>query len=247
MSLFLLILMSGLGEWWFIVSKKLMMNNYSENGMLPVMDGLICWLDGRDYVDGESLWKDRSGNKKNATLSDITGIKKNSSLYFKGFGNIENPTYDLNEYTIELNFKNLHTGYWCGLWGNFDGSGGNSVILNSKNKIGGYPYNVHNGWSTFTPTDEYTLTCVYKNNVIDFYVDTVWANKMENIQTSKADFLVICGRKPNNTTTTTTTSSDNRLNEWRSFKIYNRALTEEEIQHNYLYEQSIERGEQYVR
>lgn len=28
-----------------------------------------------------------------------------------------------------------------------------------------------------------------------------------------------------------------------TFKIYNRALTEEEIQHNYLYEQSIERGE----
>lgn len=30
------------------MSKKLLMNHASNNGLLPIMDGLICWLDGSD-------------------------------------------------------------------------------------------------------------------------------------------------------------------------------------------------------
>ena len=40
----------------------------------PTTDGLLCWLDARDYISGDS-WKDRSGNN---TRVSVTNLKRNN-------------------------------------------------------------------------------------------------------------------------------------------------------------------------
>lgn len=223
--------------------KKLLMNNYSENRTMPVMDGLVCWLDGRDYITGGTIWRDRSGHNKNATLTNNSGIKKNNCLYYRGAGNIENPTLNLESYTVEIYLKDLSTGYWNGLYGNTSGSSGTSIYITGRNfgGVNGYPRGLYVPLNSVN--SKAILSVVYEKNSVSVYSNGIFIAKWHiNIPPSTAKYFVICARKPNVTNDNTDTFADDRLNEWYSFKIYNRALTEKEIQQNYLYEQSIERG-----
>lgn len=223
--------------------KKLLMNNYSENRTMPVMDGLVCWLDGRDYITGGTIWRDRSGHNKNATLTNNSGIKKNNCLYYRGAGNIENPTLNLESYTVEIYLKDLSTGYWNGLYGNTSGSSGTSIYITERDfgDVNGYPrLNYVNIANKINPA---ILSVVYEKDSVSFYLNgSLIKKEIYSLMPSTAKYFVICARKPNVANDNTDTFTDDRLNEWYSFKIYNRALTEKEIQQNYLYEQSIERG-----
>lgn len=225
------------------MAKKLLMNNYSENGLMPTIDGLVCWLDGRDYVTGETIWRDRSGNNKDAILTNSSGVKKNNYLYYRGAGNIDNPTLNLESYTVEIYLKDLSTGYWNGLYGNTSGSSGTSIYITGRN-FGGvkwYPLGIHVPLNSVN--SKAILSVVYEKNSVSVYSNGIFIAKWHiNIPPSTAKYFVICARKPNDAGINTDTFTDGRLNEWYSFKIYNRALTEKEIQQNYLYEQSIERG-----
>lgn len=49
-----------------------MMNNQSENGLSPVRDGLICWLDGRDGKGRETIWRDKTENNNDFELRGFT-------------------------------------------------------------------------------------------------------------------------------------------------------------------------------
>lgn len=88
--------------------KKLMMNNYSENGLIPVMDGLICWLDGRDGKGTDTIWKDRSKNGNDFELNGFTftgdngwtGRNLKTNFHEYAISKISLPT----EYTIEVDF-----------------------------------------------------------------------------------------------------------------------------------------------
>ena len=51
------------------------------------------------------------------------------------------------------------------------------------------------------------------------------------------------GRKPNAVTEDTNTGADYLANKWYYIRIYNKALTEEEVLNNYNYELSLTRGE----
>lgn len=241
MSLFSLIRLNG----WvgaYLMSKKLLMNYASNNGLLPVMDGLICWLDGRWYVSGEDTWRDMSGHNNNATLSNTTGINKNNALYFKGGGNIENPTLNLANYTVEVHVKDLKTGYWNGLYGNTGGTTGNSVYINSKD-ISGYPYNNIHTMGLLSPYNRVVLSIVYETNSLSLYFNGKFIKKVSYyVHPSTAEYFLICARKLNSPSNISNAFTDDRLNEWYSFKIYNRALSEKEIHQNYLYEQSVHGG-----
>ena len=70
-----------------------MMNNYSENGLMPVMDGLVCWLDGRDY-NGENTVKDRV-NKKEFTVQGV--INNNGSFLYDKSNSVIFTEFNSNE------------------------------------------------------------------------------------------------------------------------------------------------------
>ena len=47
----------------------------------PIMNGLVCWLDGRDYVSGSTTWNDRSGLGNHGTLSNTIILRLSASPY----------------------------------------------------------------------------------------------------------------------------------------------------------------------
>lgn len=216
------------------MSKKLLMNNYSENGLMPVMDGLVCWLDGRDGKIGDTIWKDRSGNGSDAEIigCEWTGfslkINNNSDQFLVSKTLID----DNNKpYTLEVYFKR-----------NFTTRGATNVILanTSKQWYGSTSIYIDVNRLYFDMGNQ-TLTADYTNNK-PYQVAITKSN-----QVSRKGFLN--GEFVNEHSRTTYTISflgnwdDNKMmGEYYSIRLYNRALTEEEIKQNYLYEQSIERS-----
>lgn len=223
------------------MSRKLLMNNYSENGLSPVMDGLICWLDGRDGRNGDTVWKDRSGNGNNAIFINNKTIFNGGKLTLNGdnyadlpFGNNE----DINKYSI-CAYVSKSTTY------EFN----DMVVAHDLN----------------TGTRKY-LSLQYPRPRIG-YATTYYAGNI-SININKLNYLVFnIGQQAslyiNNELSTSVNIVENTISKsnliigaerrdiqscWlkgniASILIYNRALTEEEVQQNYLYEQSIKRGE----
>ena len=72
------------------MSKKLLMNNYVSNGLMPVMDGLICWLDARDY-DGTNVLRDRSGNSNDFIINGAITLEND---FLKMISNKQNYLYN---------------------------------------------------------------------------------------------------------------------------------------------------------
>lgn len=220
------------------MSKKLLMNNYSKNGLMPVIDGLICWLDGRDYIAGENIWIDRSGNKNDIEIFNPSSKLSKGALYLsrnlKSYGKSKN-IFNLSvkdEKTIEIKYKFNNNHVW-----------GRVFSLNNRYAIqtDSYKYNLvntgqkwtevlidKNNYNTITIVSDFKKNSIYKDSNL-FFTDSANTNAIHlgNL------FL-------NRESDTIQNPVDLYI---ASIKIYNRSLTEEEIQQNYLYEQSIERGE----
>lgn len=224
------------------MSRKLMINNIIDNQHSAVRNGLVCWLDAIDMKMGGNIWVDRSGNNKNAILSDSSGVFNNNTFKFKGYGNIENPTLNLSEYTVEVCLTDLNAGYWNGLFGNdFWGTGYSLYLTNTGFGINPPELKFDNTLSYLKKN--IIITVIYKNNSWRIYINGVFQTQPNVvIKNSTASYFVICGRKPNSPTQDSTGAADYKLNNWNSFKIYNCALTQEEITQNYNYEKSITRG-----
>lgn len=77
----------------------------STSNVHPVMDGLVCWLDARDLTSTENgtIWKDRSGKGNHATLKRLnqntTPALENGyyRTYDSGYVVLPNFTFDLNK------------------------------------------------------------------------------------------------------------------------------------------------------
>ena len=233
------------------MSKKLLMSNcyyYSENGLLPVMDGLICWLDGRDGKGTGVTWKDRSKNGNDFTLNGFTftgdngwtGKNLKTNFHEYAISEISLST----EYTIEVDLfvdgtkDNEQTTFF------YFGDGNTSGVWRecTFRRDGGSFQVMYNRRSLHIPVayKRYRLTLMGEGDKIYLYIDGVklYEHIGNNVISGlSANFYLGCGRNLDR-------FSQARFN---SVKIYNRVLTEEEIQQNYLYEQSIERGENSVR
>ena len=62
--------------------KKLLTNNHSEQRIMPVTDGLICWYDGRDVQMG-NIWNNRVENGLNISIfNSFSQMITGTSLYF---------------------------------------------------------------------------------------------------------------------------------------------------------------------
>lgn len=207
-----------------------------------ITDGLTCWLDVRSLSDFTSggTWADLSGNGNNGSISlgSSTSLE-NGILDGSGYINIPNPTKGLSNYTVEVGFKDLSTGYWLGLWGNTSGSTGNS-IYKQNGGYSGYPIEMK---TNISKTEREYFTIVVKDNRVDMYLNGLLLR--ENCCTltpSDANYFVFMGRKPNAPTQNTNGGADVKRAEWYFLRIYDRALTGDEISFNYTYETSLNRG-----
>ena len=226
------------------MSKKLILNNYSENGLMPVMDGLVCWLDGRDGKNGDTIWKDRSGSGNNFELNGFTfsgedgWTGKNLKVNFSQYA-IKNISL-AEEYTIEVDLfvdgvkNNEQTTFFYFGDGNTSGKWRECVFRRDSTK---YQF-MQSNYSIITDAQlkRYSLTIMGKRDKIYLYIDSIrrYETSINNIISGlTANFYLGCGYNLER-------FCKARFN---SVKIYNKILTEEEIQQNYLYEQSIERGE----
>ena len=208
-----------------------------------ITDGLTCWLDARSlssFVSGET-WMDLSGNGNNGSIShaSLTSLE-NGILNGIGCINIPNPTKGLSNYTVEVGLKDLSIGYWLGLWGNTAGSTGNNVYKENGARYNSYPIV---GRVDISKTAHEYYTVVVKDNQMNAYYNGMLL--VENCCTltpSDAKYFVFMGRKPNAPTQNTDAVADAKRAEWYFLRIYDRALTGDEISFNYTYETSINRG-----
>ena len=210
----------------------------------PIMEGLVCWLDGRDYDNGSTTWNDRSGLGNHGTLSNTNGVSSNSGVLFNGQVLVNNVTKNLTDYTIMIHFKLTTTSFWNGVFGNTSVNGGVSIINTSANGIGLYP-------GSFDKDKNYTANTEKIVSIIIRCTEGNWkvyVNKISSpsivqaVNVTDADYMNLCSRKPNNPAANNTGYTDFRQNEWYSFKFYNRVLTEDEIKHNLAYEEEIGRN-----
>lgn len=258
------------------MSKKLLMNNYAENGLMPVTDGLICWLDARDVENGNAVWVDRSGNGNDGLLRGFTFDEKTNgrignSLIFDGqecnvLIEIKRlPLFEGNNFSIQANAKIPPYSYAQRLFQRRDtsktyryyimylGSGSSShpdVNNGAGNKIqfattdyGLYNYGVITKQEVINNTrKDVSLTIDGVNTKL--YIDGDVNSTRELGITRFDDYnpFIVIGSGSDRDKATTDIGKRSKFN-YNSLKIYNRALTDEEIQQNYEYEQSIERGE----
>lgn len=242
------------------MSKKLLINKYSENGILPVKDGLTCWLDGRHY-DGTNSIKDRISKKMftcNKVINTENAFKftKPDSVIFREF-NSEDDMYRLFNSDFTLCFQDKLSRAVYGTSLNYPSAYQRLIHFNYFN--GNSPYQLsYNG-----ETDAVDRMTIQGYNINQM---NIFKNIKINSNLTKKSIVLV--KKDNNITAYLNgkryeTVSDNKnipLNLERltignvfllnrgyygniySFMAYNRALNESEIQQNYHYDQSIERG-----
>lgn len=216
------------------MARKLLMNS----GLMPVQDGLICWLDGRDVKNGDTTWKDRSGNGNDFALTGnfncVNGMFDNLGV---GYATL-NKRIAFNEYTIEIGFittvnENI------------------SLLFNARQRDVSYKtivgYISASNWQCYSNTIPGAISVdlgnfpVNSNNFVNFVVK----NNSREVH-SKGGLLL-----KDTSVNSEYTSDIIELLIYRgkiassslyTVKIYNRPLNEAEIQQNYLYEKSIQRG-----
>lgn len=219
------------------MTKKLLMNNYSENGLMPVMDGLICWLDGRDGEFGDTVWKDRSGNGNDATVTNCvwTGkALKTTSDLSEFLVSKEMISGDNDPYTLEVYFSRYATDR---------PNVAENVIMANSVKEWGYStslyirgnklfYDVGNQTlvdnSEFNKPYQVAISKVHLTSRKSF-VDGNFIQEANGFVVKEISFFGNWG-------------TEKIKGYYYSIRLYNRVLTEEEVKQNYLYEQSIERG-----
>lgn len=238
------------------MSKKLLMNKFNNvDGLSPVQDGLVCWLDAFDLYTYEisTVWLDRTNNGNNGTvgMTPVVTSVGNGVLEAKSFVNIPNPTKGLSDYTVEIGYQDNTKGYWLGLWGNTSTSDSSFPygisFYQGDNMIRTYPLNInspeytglHGGKNYITFTFNSTGFSIYINGEI---YESITFNTNRQVYQSNADYFCFMARKPNSVSTDTNTGADFISAKWYYLRIYNRELTEEEIVNNYNYELSLSRG-----
>ena len=239
------------------MSKKLLMNKFSVNGLSPVQDGLVCWLDAFDLTSFEinSVWIDRTNNGNNGnvtTLETFTSLS-NGILYAKGVVDIPNPIKGLNAFTIEIGYQDMQTGYWSGLCGFYSGStstGYNGISIHQTgNTFGMFPFYLTPPNKDGFKGGKNYVTFIFNSSNITAYHNgemltsfNTKTNYDKEILPSQSNYLCFMSRKPNSVDENTTGGTDSRLNKWYYIRMYNRLLTEEEILNNYNYEMTLGRG-----
>lgn len=205
----------------------------------PILKGLICWFDGRDGKDGNNNWNDRLG-KYNLNIGNDTFV--DNAAVLSGGKSIANMTKNLESYTIEMYYKKMDTGYWSGLWGNTSGSTGVSFLNNTATSLTNYPTNITCTLSRNVTQEFIKLHFVFSENMFKIYENAkiLYSGNLK-FNPSVANNLLINSRK-DDATSDSGLGSNGFKNAYRSIRMYNRALSEEEILSNYNFDLLIYTG-----
>lgn len=216
-----------------------------------VTDGLVLHLDAantKSYQSGSTTWKDLSGNRNNGTLhnSPTFTSEGGGSFTFGGNGNLRycslpiTSGLDANNITLNVIAKSppQNTASLLYLFnrseyltlGNYTGTvegppNGESFAIVKFNPTNQFS-TVRGGEWRFTDNLYHDFTFTRENNIDKFYVDGVLVGTFPSTQAIASQLYPIeIGQRVNNTFFQTITSS--------IYKIYNRALTQQEILQNY--------------
>jgi hypothetical protein len=205
-----------------------------------VTDGLVLTLDAgskKSYSGSGTTWKDLSGNGNNGTLVNGVGYSGSNlgSLSFDGVDDyVTVNNFNVNNSITVEGWFNVITSSWAPIIGNWNSNGNGDSWLLTKNSSNKMSFYVRFNASTGDVINEIQETT---NGVWQQYVG-VFNNF--NLSLYKNGFLV------NSKSTTTNTLHQNSLQIWLgrfstfyfggnigNCKVYNRALTAQEIQQNY--------------
>jgi len=215
-------------------------NEYVQKGLIAYLDGINNT--GSGHSDTTITWRDLSGNNNDATLYNNPTWNSNS-IIFDGqtnYGLLTNTanqefsngmTLEIRVKILSFNGKNTGTGH-IEYFGNWQGAGGGFVFETSYINR----FRLTNGAEarpTFTSNlnEYYTVVATYDNNELKLYVngiESASASASGSITPSTAPFGL--GGNPAGSPT----FMDWYANvEFQNVLIYDRALTENEIQRNY--------------
>lgn len=205
------------------MSRRLLLeDDYSENELKPVMDGLICWLDAMDANIGDITWIDRSINNQKFTVTNA---------YFEDNSLVMNSKSTIGWFTLPKEFtfcvclKSDRTGQYQNI---YDHS--NTMLwIDTNYRI---ECNVHTkGQSLLKDSKNHIVTTRGLNNT-KIYQESklITTHLQKGVGTTDVSLFSRAG-------------SQGLQGRIYSILIYNRELSQKEIQQNYEYEQSIERDE----
>lgn len=217
----------------------------------PIMDGLICWLDAwdslnKDRVNNDVVYKGITGNLGYFTNENTRG----SNIA------ISTPPFTTSDLTIEFGIKRKDEAHWgriCGFYGS-NGAENEKTIITFNNDFYNSSLSVKNQLRYFTFVDSSKKKCISKTPItpsdeyniitIDFKNKKVYVNGVED---THDDFSNLTYPSQEFTKVSLfndlTTSNDNGMKaDIGFFRMYDRALTSDEIMSNYTYETSLNRG-----
>ena len=223
------------------MTRKLLMNNYVKNGLMPVTDGLIGWYDARYRNSDDTYLIDRSNNGNDISCK-YSGryVVNNDSIDLQSPGyteGIDYTKYINGEVTILYCNKILNNGRLMCMSGFYLNNFGWWIIGSS------YQSNVwYKGTKYIDDHDNRTIIPIGKNMIglsisptkIKMYLNgNLIYEKTISINMKELRLALFGINVYGNGTSY----------KYYSSYVYNRALTDEEIMQNYQYEQSIQRGE----
>lgn len=197
---------------------------------------------GVGNYQNKDIWTDLSENNKNGKIEGATWRGK--ALVFDGVNDWVNCDISNTDYkTIEttFTFNKLDTTENQYIIGNWAGAGGGILFNSTIQKVIGQ-YNIGGTWynvisqATIKTNKEYTVSLTYDGNKIRLYINGILDSEKEVSGVIKpSSEVMVIGRQPSNSV------------RWfngkvYSARIYNRALTEEEIKTNYTSDQILVNG-----
>jgi len=205
-----------------------------------ITNGLVLCLDAanrKSYPGSGTTWTDLSGNGNNGTLVNGVGYSGSNlgSLSFDGVDDVVNTSYSpqLNDFTIiawfrstggTLNYnrivdKDYVAGMWLGRQNNIANSWGGGV-LETSSPFGRYITLTDNQWHMIVSRRQGTTHTIYGDGITNSVSGTVSSTALSTARFSFGNWY-----NANNTQRLTGNIAQ--------VSIYNRALTESEIQQNF--------------
>ena len=205
--------------------------------MLPIQNGLICWLEPERY--NGLIWKDKTSNKytfstpsiKNV-VDDMISFNKQSADYFLN----NDINIDWNNATIQFKLKDL-VDYGDSAIISLNGFEGlqistSNALGHNKLRLNKYAGRVEIVKEIDLPNINNFVTCVFSNDFIGISIDdNEMIKKKSAIYDSKIFNKICIGNNPK-------LSYSPIKGKIGTILIYNRVLTEQEILHNIEYEKN---------
>lgn len=203
----------------------------------------MLWYDGYANTGGTrslstTTWKNLSSSNLNGTLKNSPTWYNNHLLFNETDNWVSIAQMNYSTPTVEVIYKkSSYTNAEEVLVGNFNDGGYGIRVANQK--IGSHMY-IENKWYDTTKdsnTDKIELvSTTYDTNKINLYSNGTLVNTTEitgNIVTATNNTLMALGVNPYGSSYDSNSFYKGNI---YSVRIYNRALTKEEISHNYNYD-----------